>query len=439
MFDADVVVVGGGLAGVRAARDAADAGATVLVLEARDRLGGRVWTRPFQGRRELIELGGTWIAPDVHPYVAQEIARYDLELVESHGGPLERRWYLDGHLTPTLPFDNDGLYQLERVLFELIDASHRIDVDVPRDLQDLADLDVSVETLVESFGIAIPVREFLYMWAGLGSGALAPEWSALTALSWIAAMNNSVWGWYGAVTDRFEIGMSAVIDLIARDSGARIELSSPVARITDTASEVTVVTGGGRRYTSCAVIVATPIATWNEIDFAPALPDDKLIPARAGHAGRMRKIWMVVEGLPANMFASGWGSPFVQLFPEVALPDGCLALGMCSPPAELDATDLDAVTAAVRVFAPGARVLAADTHDWMTDPHSRGGWMVNPPGVLSRYHSALSRREGRIAFAGSDIAVRWIGWLDGALETGARAAEEALSIMHAGSRGIESD
>jgi hypothetical protein len=368
----------------------------------------------------------------VHPHVAQEIARYDLALVESHGGPLERRWYLDGRLSQGLPFDNDGLYELERALFELIDASHRIAVDVPRDQQALADLDVSVEALVDSFGVSRPVREFLYMWAGLGSGALASEWSALTALSWIAAMNNSVWGWYGAVTDRFQIGMSGVIDLLARDSGAAIELSSPVTRITQSSSDVTVLTGTGHRYTSRTVIVTSPIATWPEIGFDPPLPDDKLVPARAGHAGRMRKVWMVVEGLPANLFASGWASPFVQMFPEQEAPDGVLTLGMCAPPAELDVSDLDAVTAAVRVFAPGARVLAADTHDWRTDPHSRGGWMVNPPGVLTRCHSALGRAEGRVAFAGSDIAVRWIGWLDGALETGARAAQEVLNIMRAG-------
>jgi monoamine oxidase len=61
--------------------------------------------------------------------------------------------------------------------------------------------------------------------------------------------------------------------------------------------------------------------------------------------------------------------------------------------------------------------------------------MVNPPGMLTRYHSALGRPEGRIAFAGSDIAVRWIGWLDGALETGARAARDVLTII--GTRGVD--
>lgn len=81
----------------------------------------------------------------------------------------------------------------------------------------------------------------------------------------------------------------------------------------------------------------------------------------------------------------------------------------------------------MRQFAPEARVLATDVHEWRKDEFSRGGWYVPPPGVLSTSHSALGRPEGRLSFAGADVAIRWIGWIDGALETGARAAREALA------------
>jgi monoamine oxidase len=425
--DFDAIVVGGGFAGVRAARDLGDAGRSVLLVEARERLGGRVWTRPFEGREALIELGGTWVSTDVHPYTAEEVERYGFELKVSHAGEVDTRWNLGGELIHGFPLEGEEIYDLERVLFETIRASHRIEIDVPRDRQDLADLDVSVAEFFDRFDPLPRVREFLYMWAGLGSGALPTEWSMLTALSLIAAMDNSVYGWYGAVTDAFEGGISGVVERMAADSGARVELSTPIARIEQDADAVRVSAADGRAWSAAAAVVAVPIALWPEIEFHPPLPADKLEPARLNHPGRMKKTWMVVDGIPDDLYASGWGTDFVQLFPEDTEADGLVAIGMCAPPSAMDPSDPRAVEAAVRQFAPAARVLATDAHEWSRDPFAKGGWYVPPPGVLSASHSALGRPEGRLSFAGADVAVRWIGWIDGALETGARAAREAMA------------
>jgi monoamine oxidase len=423
--DFDAIVVGGGFAGVRAARDLGDAGHSVLLVEARDRLGGRVWTRPFAGRDALIEAGGTWVSTDVHPHTAEEVERYGLRLKVSHAGEVDTRWSLGGELVHGFPLEGEEIYDLERVLFEVIKASHRIAIDVPRDQQDLADLDVSVEEFLDRLEPLPRVREFLYMWAGLGSGALPSEWSMLAALSLIAAMDNSVYGWYGAVTDAFELGISSVVETMAGDSGARTELATPVARIEQDADSVRVTARDGRTWSAPTAVVAVPIALWPEIEFVPSLPADKLEPARANHPGRMKKTWMVVDGIPADLYASGWGTDFVQAFPEASEPDGLVALGMCAPPSDLDPRDPRAVEAAMRQFVPGARVLATDLHEWREDPFSKGGWYVPPPGILTSFHSALGRSEGRLSFAGADVAVRWIGWIDGAVETGARAAREA--------------
>jgi len=425
--DFDAIVVGGGFAGVRAARDLGDAGRSVLLVEARDRLGGRVWTRPFEGREARIEMGGTWVSTDVHPFTAEEVERYGFALKVSHAGAVDTRWSLGGELIHGFPLEGDEIPDLERVLFETIKASHRVAIDVPRDRQDLADLDVSVEEFFDRFDPLPRVREFLYMWAGLGSGALPTEWSMLTALSLIAAMNNSVYGWYGAVTDAFEGGISSVVETLARDSGARIELSTPVARIEQDADSVRVTARDGRAWSAPTAIVAVPIALWPEIEFHPSLPEDKLAPARLNHPGRMKKTWMVVDGIPDNLYASGWGTDFVQAFPEDSEPDGLVAIAMCAPPSEMDPNDPRAVEAAMRQFAPEARVLATDVHEWRQDPFAKGGWYVPPPGVLSTSHAALGRPEGRLSFAGADVAIRWIGWIDGALETGARAARESLA------------
>ena len=88
----DVIVVGGGFAGVTAAREAAREGRTVLLVEARDRLGGRTWTAPWAGRD--IEYGGGWVHWH-QPYTWSEILRAGLE-VELSEDAEEAGWWVDG-------------------------------------------------------------------------------------------------------------------------------------------------------------------------------------------------------------------------------------------------------------------------------------------------------------------------------------------------------
>ena len=84
----DAIVIGGGIAGLTAARDLHAGGRSVLVLEARDRLGGRTWYREFAGTEQHVEIGGTWFVERCQPHVAAEIARYSLAVTQS---PAARR------------------------------------------------------------------------------------------------------------------------------------------------------------------------------------------------------------------------------------------------------------------------------------------------------------------------------------------------------------
>src|SRR5579885_2563116 len=110
----DAIVVGGGFAGLRAARDLRDAGhADVVILEARDRLGGRTLARTFPGTGHLIELGGTWISPRLHPLIAGEMKRYGLKLAHRENAPPPSfRWRFDGATLDGFPIAGDELYDL---------------------------------------------------------------------------------------------------------------------------------------------------------------------------------------------------------------------------------------------------------------------------------------------------------------------------------------
>ena len=75
------------------------------------------------------------------------------------------------------------------------------------------------------------------------------------------------------------------------------------------------------------------------------------------------------------------------------------------------------------------RVVAVDAHDWTTDPLFNGAWMSPRVGQISRSHSKLSEPHGRVFFAGSDLSLEWPSYIEGAVETGARAARDVSSLL----------
>ena len=91
--------------------------------------------------------------------------------------------------------------------------------------------------------------------------------------------------------------------------------------------------------------------------------------------------------------------------------------------------DLPAVQRQLDDIIPGYEVVAAAANDWLGDEFSRGTWAIHRPGWYTTHHAEARRPEGRIAFAGSDIANGWSGFIDGAIESGFRGAALALDAM----------
>ncbi|MEZ5098524.1 MAG: NAD(P)/FAD-dependent oxidoreductase [Thermoleophilia bacterium] len=427
----DVVVVGGGLAGLTAARDLRAAGRSVLLLEARDRLGGRTWYRPFAGTEKLVELGGTWFSREAHVHLAREIERYGLEVTPSPT-PVEFRSFVGGELrTGRLPVPPGEEGALARAYSLIREASRRVDVTRPLDLQGLGDLDVSLADFLGPLELPAATREHVSSWwAGFSFGCGADEVSALHVLSWVALFGNGTWAWDDVPAEKLARGTASLVDALAADGGSQVRLASPVAALRQEPHGVRVVLRDGSVEHGRVVVLATPLNTWRDLELSPGLSEPKRQAAREGHAGRAVKVWALAADVPDGLVGVG-GDGYDWLCEEFALPTGRLLVGLGSSPARLAAADRELVERQVRRFVPDARVLAADGHDWNADEFSRGTWTAFRPGQLTRFHSRLQEPEGRLVFAGSDTSVESPGFMNGAIESGVRAASQAGRLLGA--------
>lgn len=411
----DVAIVGGSFAGVTAARDLAAAGRSVVVLEARDRLGGRTWHRPFAGTEHGVELGGTWFSLARQAPLAEEVERYGVRVVPA-ATRQSARWHTGGVTRHGLPIPQSEGAVLERTLRSLSLASE--DIALERD-------DVPVP---DWLGDDLPdaTRDFLFAWASFMSGADPAEVSMVEFLGIFAANGGDAWSLYGEISECFADGTGALLDALAGDADSDVRLSTAVTRIEERAGEVVVTTDAGEEVRAGAVVVSVPVNTLEAIEFDPPLPPGLARMAREKHAGRSLKVWALVEGVPERLLALGFGTPLQWLSAERVVPEGTLVVGFGHETAGLDLGDPNAVEAAIQVYVPDARVLAVDAHNWVADPWSRGSWLAARPGWMTDGLFAEREPRGRVVLAGSDVAEEHGGWIAGAIASGRAAARRLV-------------
>jgi monoamine oxidase len=422
----DVIVIGGGFAGVTAAREAARGDAATLLLEARNRLGGRTWTHRWNNTD--IELGGGWVHWH-QPHVWSEITRAGLAVELGEDAQVSGWFVGDDRRTGTLP-ERDAI--AERGWKQFVDGVGEA-LPLPHDPLFASDrlARFDAQTITERMGeLELDDEERDVLAAELESLAHGrlEEAGAVSVLRWHALSGGSL-----ALTQQtggritFRDGTQSLVQAIASEAEFETHLSTPVAAVTHHGGGIEVHTRAGETLTAKLVIVAVPLNALLGIEFDPPLSEGKQEAIALGQASRGVKIFIHASGEPVFQNAIKPGHAFGYLDTEILYPDGTQLLIGFGPDAEnCDATDLASVQRQLDEILPGYEALAATAHDWLSDEFARGTWAIHRPGWYTHHHAEMQRPEGALILAGSDLANGWAGFMDGAIESGLRAGATAL-------------
>lgn len=416
----DAIVVGAGIGGLVSARELSHAGLSTLLVEARDRVGGRTNTVDFAGLR--IESGGTFFDLEREPDIVEEFQRYNIPTRYTKGD-IVYRTLLNGKVYESaFPFEQ--VDDLIKVVYQAIHDSHRIDMDLENWVSGLEDLDIPFSEWLDQFDIPEETREYACAWIELYAGNLTTEVSALNILGpYIAGVGHSPWSWYAGVSYEIEGGSTVYQQALLDDSpGLKVKLSTPIDRVEQNADRVTLTARDGEAYTADQVVWATPLNTWANVDFVPPLSEAKQGAAKNRHIGRHHKLWMRVRNVPVGLYAVSSESPFKLMVHHAELENGETVIFAMTEDSQLDIDDRAGVLAELRRIVPEADLLDTFYENWIDSEFSQGTWMVAPPGFLTSYLTDLDRPEGRLHFAGADVNSRWLSWMVGAVVSAKKAA-----------------
>ncbi|MCB1272847.1 MAG: FAD-dependent oxidoreductase [Leucobacter sp.] len=453
-IETDVVVIGAGVAGLTAARRLRQRGRRVVVLEARDRVGGRVRSERVEGR--LIEVGGQWVAPEQDRLRAL-IGELGLETFPRYreGDDLyvDRSGARHRHAGDDSPLGADTLAEVER-LGDMLDAlSQEVDPLEPWTHPDAAAFDaVTFDAWLRSQS---DDEEAIAFVAPVVAGGMltkpANAFSLLAALVMAASAGGfHALGDMDLVLDaRVVGGMHRVPERLAEEVGGEcIRLNTDVRSVevragagagAGTGATVTA-TAAGLAVTARAAIVALGPHLVSRIDFSPALPGRKAQMLQQYSMGDVIKVQAYYDApfwREQGLSGVGYGPYEVvcEAYDNTAPGDaGGSLVGFVSD-RQADAMyrlDPEARRRAVLAsFAAyfGDRALSPILYhesDWIDQPYTRGAYGTSPAvGAITRYAELVRSSIGPIHFACSDIAGAGYMHIDGAIRMGERAASLA--------------
>ena len=443
----DAIVIGAGMAGLKAASELVAKGRSVIVLEADDRVGGRTKCGTIAGR--VADYGGQWVGPR-HTVLLAEAARLGIETFAQYTAG-KTVLLLNGRLSQ---FAGDVPPMSPLALIELAMLQARWERDMktvpgeaPWTAAKAREWDgQTLETWILRNLRTAEARQFARLvprgaWAA-DAGQVSYLWF-LDALRSGGGLNSLMAVKDGVLEYKFKGGMNQIARRLAEELGERVVLGAPARRIVQEGGGVRVETDKGP-FEGRFVIVAVPPGPTSRIEFQPHLP--------AAHDGLRQRMPMgaIIKVAVAYETAFWRDAGFSG---QVATDDDTLGIVMDDaqeegPPVLLcfiegpHAVALSGVGKAarreqvlaslVRFFGPAAaEPLDYDDNDWLTEPWTHGYVGTMPPGVMTRFGHALREPCGRIHWAGAETSVEWQSYIEGAMRSGVRAAAEVAARHNA--------
>ena len=396
-----VIVVGAGFAGLAAADELCRRGAEVVVLEARGRVGGRVWSQAL-ANGAVVERGAEFILPGYEEMEALA-ARFGIPLVLK-GTPYGRR----------VPVGEEAVSQTE-----LEDAFDRIARGATADA-------VSAADVIAGLGLDPPLSALIRTRVAISNGHPVDDLAAS-----VLDEGASTFGDFDNHT--LEGGNMRLAEALAAELGAAVHLSSPVRRVRWSQGAVNVATDDAR-IEADAVVIAIPTAPLAEIEFDPPLEGATAEALRAVSYGQNSKLFLRLRSPAppsAIMSVAGHFWSYTQLGADGE--PAPFVVGYTGTMSAIDALGgSDGVERWVAALValredldldpePGSAMLSS----WHDDPWVRGAYSARSLSSPLRDDDLL-KPIGPLFFAGEHTAGEWHGLMEGALRSGQRAAEQVL-------------
>jgi monoamine oxidase len=440
-----VVVVGAGLAGLTAAVDLAAAGAEVTLLEARDRVGGRMHGIPVSA--SVVADGGAAYLGAQHTELLAMVQEYGLDLVSTGMAGDSTFLVSDRRMTSASRMPPLNAVALGELFDRLEELVAQVEPEAPWLSRRAESLDrLSVAQWLADEGMHPDAQTFFPLFLG---EMMAADPAAVSVLHMAFYLRSGGGIRYlnafdgGAQQWRINGGSHLLCLALAERLGERVRLRHPVCAIDQDADSVVVhcvsdLDGTRSEYRADRVVVAVPPLVAESIEFRPAMRAPRATAATS--RGRAVKVHL---GYPAPMWRqyglSGWSvstqGPLLSTVDD-SPPDesagvltgfvtgaAALAFSALSPDGQRDA----ALAHTRRLFPQLPPPTLCTVSDWLAEEYSRGGYAaLFGPGDWLRLGPTLTAPHGRVHWAGTETSLEFFGLMEGAIRSGRRVATELI-------------